>query len=91
MTQNQIEEVQRMVNDYPKITIRTILREPNISLGSVVSILHENLNMSKVSARWALQFLIMVHRKARTELCNHFIIFLEIIMHIFGANTKAAQ
>ena len=39
-TQNQIEEVQRMVNDDSEITIRTISRELNISLGSVVSILH---------------------------------------------------
>ena len=44
---NQIEEVQRMVNDDPKIMIRTILRELNISLGSVISILHENLNMTE--------------------------------------------
>ena len=73
-TQNQIEEVQRMVNDDPKITIRTISRElNNISLGSVVSILHKNLNTSKVSARWVLQLLTMVHRQARIELCNHFI------------------
>ena len=57
----------------PKITIRTILRELNISLGSVVSILHENLNMSKVSARWVRQLLTTVHRQARIELCNHFI------------------
>ena len=72
-TQNQIKEVQRMVNDDPKITIRTISRELNISLGSAVSILHENLNMSKVSARWVPQLLTTVHRQARIELCNHFI------------------
>ena len=30
-TQNQTEEVQHMVNDDPKITIRTISRELNIS------------------------------------------------------------
>ena len=72
-TQNQIEEVQRMVNDDPKNTIRTISRELNISLGSVVSILHKNLNMSKVSARWIPQLLTTVHRQARIELCNHFI------------------
>ena len=65
--------MQRIVNDDPKISIRTISRELNISLGSVVSILHENLNMPKVSARWVPQLLTMVHRQARIELCNHFI------------------
>ena len=75
MTQNQIEEVQRMVNDDPKIIIRTISRELNISLGSAVSILHKNLNMSKVSARWVLQLLTTVHCQARIELCNHFNMF----------------
>ena len=39
----------------------------------MVSILHENLNMSKVSARWVPQLLTTVHRQARIELCNHFI------------------
>lgn len=72
-TEDQIEEVRRLVNDDPKITTRAISRETNISLGSVVSILHDKLNMSKISARWVPRLLTSVHRQTRVELCNHFI------------------
>ena len=72
-TEDHVEEVRRMVHDDPKITTRTISRETNISLGSVVSILHDKLNMSKISARWVPRLLTVVHRQTRVELCNHFI------------------
>ena len=61
-TQNQIEEVQRTVNNDPKLPSEPYRRNLTSVWDLWFQFSHENLNMSKVSARWVPQLLTTVHR-----------------------------
>lgn len=45
----------------------------DLSVGTMHSILHGHLNLSKVSAKWGLQMLTESLKKARVDCCGEFL------------------
>ncbi len=56
-----------------KATTREIAEDLDISVGSVVTILHEHLGMTKICARWVPQLLTNENKKTCREICLSFI------------------
>lgn len=63
-----IEKVEKLVMDDRRICTKTIEQIVRISHGSVISILHDHLNMNKVSARWVPRMLTPMQRAERVRI-----------------------
>ena len=50
--EDNVARVERMILENRRVKVDEIERELGISHGSVIVIIHDNLAMSKVSARW---------------------------------------
>ena len=62
-----IDRVERLVLNNRRIKVAELASECGISNGSVYTIIHEHLGMSKVSARWVPRNLNMQDRQQRVE------------------------
>lgn len=75
-TDENVAKIDRLVRADRRIKIKEIEREVSISRGSIVSILHDALGLSKVCARWIPRLLTNEQKENRATLS------LEM-MHIF--------
>ena len=67
ISQEMIDRVERLVLNSRRIKVAELASECGISNGSVYTIIHEHLGMSKVSARWVPRNLNMQDRQQRVE------------------------
>ena len=67
ISQKVINRVERLVLNNRRIKVAELASECGISNGSVCTIIHEHLGMSKVSARWVPRNLNMQDRQQRTS------------------------
>ena len=67
ISQEMIDRVERLVLNNRRIKVAKLASECGISNGSVDTIIHEHLGMSKVSARWVPRNLNMQDRQQRVE------------------------
>ena len=67
ISQEMIDGVERLVLHNRRIKVAKLASECGISNGSVYTIIHEDLGMSKVSARWVPRNLNMQDRQQRVE------------------------
>ena len=65
ISQEMIERVERLVLNNRRIKVAELASECGVSKGSVYTIIHEHLGMSKVSARWVPRNLNMQDRQQR--------------------------
>ena len=63
-----VKKVEDLILADRRVTIQTIMRETGLSFGSVQKIIHEELHMTKVSARWVPRLLTPLQRKTRHDL-----------------------
>ena len=66
--QEMTDRVERLVLNNRRIKVAELASECGISNGSVYTLIHEHLSMSKVSARWVSRNLNMQDRQQRVEL-----------------------
>lgn len=66
-TPENIEKVHDMVLDDPRVKVREIAEAVGISTGSVISILHEKLDMRKLTARWVPRLLTIDQKRERVR------------------------
>ena len=59
--------------------VREIAHDLDISVGSVETILHEHLCMTKLAARWVPRLLTDSMKKARADCCKE-------LLHLYNAN-----
>jgi len=52
--EDMVVRVEQMVMEHRRLTVKQIAANAGISVGSVDTILHDDLKMRKVSARWVL-------------------------------------
>ncbi|RUS68398.1 hypothetical protein EGW08_023840 [Elysia chlorotica] len=52
VTEKNVSTVEGLVKQDRRITVKQLASETRISVGSVEKILHDHLNLNKVSARW---------------------------------------
>ena len=67
ISQEMIDRVERLVPNNRRIKVAEHASECGISNGSVYTIIHEHLGMSKVSVRWVPRNLNMQDRQQRVE------------------------
>ena len=67
ISQEMIDCVERLVLNNRRIKVAELASKSGISNGSVYTIIHEHLGMSKVSARWVPRNLNMQDRQQRVE------------------------
>ena len=67
ISQEMIDRVERLVLNNRRIKVAELASECGISNGSVYTIIHEHLGMSKVSARWVPRNLNMQDSQQRVE------------------------
>ena len=72
ISQEMIDRVERLVLNNRRIKVAELASECSISNGSVFTIIHEHLGMSKVSARWVPRNLNMQDRQQRVESIKNF-------------------
>ena len=59
-----------MVMEDRRLTVRRIAANAGVSVGSVDTILHDDLKMRKVSARWVPRMLTDENKAARVTVCQ---------------------
>lgn len=67
VTGENVQAVENLVMADRRVSVRNIAAETQMSVGSVETILHEHLNMSKVSARWVPRLLTPEQKQVRKE------------------------
>jgi histone-lysine N-methyltransferase SETMAR len=105
-TDDMIRKVEQIILKDRRVNVKNIVAELGISQGSVVDIIHNELNMTKVSARWIPRLLTPVQKLQRREcseqllhLCNRdednffdrLITMDESWIHYFDPETKEAS
>ncbi|KAG5309238.1 SETMR methyltransferase, partial [Acromyrmex insinuator] len=96
---NLIDKVHDIVLPDRRVKVRELVEAAGISHGTVISILHEQLGMKKLSARWVPHLLTVDHKRDRKQClemfqCNpdeflrRFITVDEIWIHYFTPETS---
>ena len=73
--------VERLVLNNRRIKVAELASENGISNGSVYTVIHEHLGMSKVSARWVSRNLNMQDRQQRVESSQE-------LLEVYNANPE---
>ena len=69
-TEENVTAVQKLVEDDARITTAFIAAQLQISLGTVSTILHDCLGLSKVSCRWIPHILTPDQKRQRVSWCR---------------------
>ncbi|PNF39208.1 hypothetical protein B7P43_G01302 [Cryptotermes secundus] len=67
---NMVERVEKVVLEDWRLSVENIASKVGISVGSVHTILHEDLRMRKMSSRWVPRILADDHKAARMAICQ---------------------
>ena len=81
VSQEMIDRVERLVLNNRRIKVTKLASECGISNGSVYTIIHEHLGMSKVSARWVPRNLNMQDSQQRVESSQE-------LLEVYNANPE---
>ena len=81
ISQEMIDHVERLVLNNRQIKVAELASECGIFNGSVCTIIHEHLGMSKVSARWVPRNLNMQDRQQRVESSQE-------LLEVYNANPE---
>lgn len=68
VTQENVQKVYKMVMGDRRLKVREIAEALSLSYGTVFTILHENLEMNKLSARWVPRLLTPMQKQNRIEI-----------------------
>ena len=71
VTEKNVSTVEKLVKQDRRVIVKQLAIETRISVGSVEKILHDHLNLNKVSARWVPRLLTADQKKERADCCKH--------------------
>ena len=69
-TSENIEQVRRLINDDPYITIEEIQEQTGLSHGTIQRIITDHLNLTKITARYVPKHLTDSQRAERVRICK---------------------
>ena len=69
-TTANIELVRQVVEDNPHVSYEEIEAETSLSRGTIERIIHDSLNLRKITSRWIPHFLTDENRVQRVEACR---------------------
>lgn len=72
-TDENVKKVEKIILEDARMKVKMIAEMTNLSIGTIHSILHDSLNLSKVSARWVPRMLTAPQKKVRVECCKEFL------------------
>jgi histone-lysine N-methyltransferase SETMAR len=72
-----VKKVEDLILEDRRVSLHVIMRETGLSYGSVWKIVHDELHMSKVSARWVPRLLTPLQRQTRHDLSRQMLSLLE--------------
>lgn len=68
VNEDSIKQIERLILSDRRITIAELEEETRLSHGSIVNIIHDHLNMNKISARWVPKFLTLDLKQKRVDI-----------------------
>ncbi|GFR86864.1 histone-lysine N-methyltransferase SETMAR [Elysia marginata] len=71
VTEKNVSTVKKPIIQDRRITVKQLAFETKISIGSVETILHDHLNLNKVSALWVPRLLTTGQKHERVNCCKH--------------------
>jgi histone-lysine N-methyltransferase SETMAR len=74
---SNVDRIRRLVEKNPRISIHYIEAETGLSYGTIGRILHDHLNLRKLSSRWIPHELNENQQKKRVEICRKNLELLE--------------
>ena len=72
-TDENVKMVEKLVLEDARIKINSLVKITKLSVGTIHSILHDFLNLSKVSARWVPRMLTPLQKQTRIECSKQFL------------------
>ncbi|XP_076066155.1 protein GVQW3-like [Oratosquilla oratoria] len=63
-----VKKVEKLILEDRRVTIHVVMNETDLSYGSVWEIIHDELHISKVSARWVPRLLTPLQGQTRRDL-----------------------
>lgn len=72
-TAENVKTVENLVLQDARIKVKMLAEMTKLSVGTIYTILHDHLNMSKVSARWVPRMLTAPQKQVRVECCKEFL------------------
>lgn len=72
-TDENVKKVEKIVLEDARMKVKMIAEMTNLSIGTIHTILHDCLNLSKVSARWVPRMLTAPQKQVRVECCREFL------------------
>jgi len=99
VTQKSVENVRNILSEDPNKNIQELANETGMSVGSVCTVLHKELELHKVAAKWIPHVLTEEHKKRRVEVSRQLLSILnegfnniitgdETWMHFFTVSSK---
>ena len=73
ITSQKVQEIKELLDKERRITIREVSQRVDCSVGTVHTIIHENLNMRWLCARWIPKMLSECQKAQRVESCQRFV------------------
>ena len=73
VTEDSVCQVKTLVLEDRRVTVKQLAAITKMSVGSIETILHDHLHMSKVSARWIPRLLTPNQKEQRAESCKELI------------------
>ncbi|GFR95245.1 histone-lysine N-methyltransferase SETMAR [Elysia marginata] len=71
VTEKNVSNVEKLIMQDRRITVKQLAFASKISIGSVETILHDHLNLNKMSARWVPRLLTSDQQQERVNCCKH--------------------
>uniref|UniRef100_A0A8D2LRM9 Mos1 transposase HTH domain-containing protein n=1 Tax=Varanus komodoensis TaxID=61221 RepID=A0A8D2LRM9_VARKO len=71
-TKENVKKIEKLVMEDARIKIKMLAEMTNLSVGTIFTIFHDHLNLSKVCARWMPQMLMAPQKQVRVECCMEF-------------------
>ena len=73
ITSQKVQEIKELLDKDRRITVREVSQRIDCSVGTVHTIIHENLNMRRLCARWIPKMLSECQKAQRVESCKRFV------------------
>ena len=73
ITSQKVQEIKELMDKDRRITVREVSQRVDCSVGTVHTIIHENLNMRRLCARWIPKMLSECQKTQRVESCRRFV------------------
>ncbi|GFR62975.1 histone-lysine N-methyltransferase SETMAR [Elysia marginata] len=71
VTEKNLSTVEKLIMKDRRMTVKLLAFQTKISIGSVETILHDHLNLNKVSARWVPRLLTTDQKQEKVNCCKH--------------------